>query len=405
MLAYCVIITLLFILSLPLSKKTSSLSQNDNRKELEENRKLISENAEYKTWMKYYKDENQKLKSENADLQCRWKTRIMEIEKDYKNKIEKEMNAFKKDTYKNYELFLREKSESYPYLINKIADFLCSEGFEDADFHISSSNNKKLERGLKLLDYTTKIKDLTKENLALKYQIEDLISLYPDIENDITFDNIVETQTEDTNYLSKEEWNTLSDTEKNQLILDRYIENNKKSNWEIGSLFELYIGSVIEARGHSVEYFGIEKKLEDLGRDLVVKTKNEIYIIQCKYWNKHKVIREKHLCQLFGTATSYMMEQPDNDRKKIIPVFVCHNELSETAKKMANYLGIKIYENVELRPFPMIKCNLDTFIYHLPVDDNYWTMMTEKTKGKFKKVMTVREAEELGCRRAFKHRP
>ena len=36
-----------------------------------------------------------------------------------------------------------------------------------------------------VLNYTNK--DLTKENLALKYQIEDLISLYPDIENDIIF--------------------------------------------------------------------------------------------------------------------------------------------------------------------------------------------------------------------------
>ena len=98
-----------------------------------------------------------------------------------------------------------------------------------------------------------------------------------------------------------------------------------------------------------------------------------------------------------------MMDQPDNDRKKIIPVFVCHNELSETAKKMANYLGIRVYENIELKPFPMIKCNLDTFIYHLPVDDNYWTIMTEKTKEKFVKVMTVKEAESLGCRRAFKY--
>ena len=311
--------------------------------------------------------------------------------------------AFEKQIYQKCEMFLQEKSKAYPYLINKISDFLCADAFLDTEIHLSSTRKQYRLRGQKLRNYTNTIKDLTKENLALKYQIEDLISLYPDIENDIIFDNIIDTPTEDASYLSREEWNTLSDTEKNQLILDRYIENHKKSNWEIGSLFELYIGSIIEARGYSVEYFGIEKKLEDLGRDLVVKTKNEIYIIQCKYWNKHKVIREKHLCQLFGTATSYMMDQPDNDRKKIIPVFVCHNELSETAKKMANYLGIRVYENIELKPFPMIKCNLDTFIYHLPVDDNYWTIMTEKTKEKFVKVMTVKEAESLGCRRAFKY--
>lgn len=306
----------------------------------------------------------------------------------------------KREIYTQCKLFLREKAESYPYLINKIADFLCVEGFEDADSHLISGNKQYYLRGKKLLDYTNKIKDLTKENLALKYQLEDLISMYPDIEDDILFDNIIEI--DNTNYLSKEEWEQLTDTEKNQLTLDRYFENHKRSNWEIGSLFELYIGSIIESKGYDIEYFGIEKKLEDLGRDLIAKSHDAVYIIQCKYWNRHKVIREKHLYQLYGTTISYLMENQD-DTRKVIPVFVCHNELSETAKKMANYLGIKIYENVELQKFPMIKCNLETNIYHLPVDDNYWKIMTEKTKTKFVKVTTVEEAENLGCRRAFKH--
>jgi hypothetical protein len=101
-----------------------------------------------------------------------------------------------------------------------------------------------------------------------------------------------------TNYLSKDEYNKLSDTEKNKRALEYYLKG-KKSKWQIGRDFEMYIGYVYEKQGYHVTYFGIEKKLHDLGRDLIVENNEVVKIVQCKYWSKEKTIHEKHIIQLF----------------------------------------------------------------------------------------------------------
>jgi len=47
--------------------------------------------------------------------------------------------------------------------------------------------------------------------------------------------------------------------------------------------------------GWDVNYFGIDKQLEDMGRDLIATRENIVHIVQCKYWAHRKVIHEKHI--------------------------------------------------------------------------------------------------------------
>ena len=54
--------------------------------------------------------------------------------------------------------------------------------------------------------------------------------------------------------LSPKEYNKLSDTEKYQLALDRYLNRKNKSLWEIGISFERYIGYLCENRHYEVKY-------------------------------------------------------------------------------------------------------------------------------------------------------
>lgn len=70
-------------------------------------------------------------------------------------------------------------------------------------------------------------------------------------------------------YLSKEEYSALTVTERNQLALDRYKNSHSKSKWQIGRDYELYVGYRYNQKGYIVEYFGSEKRLEDMGRDLL----------------------------------------------------------------------------------------------------------------------------------------
>ena len=94
------------------------------------------------------------------------------------------------------------------------------------------------------------------------------------------------------------------------------------------------------------------------------------------------------------------------DKSKVLGVLVTNIRLSETAKKIADYLGIKYIENYAMGQYPCIKCNIghdefgETKIYHLPFDQKYDETKISK-KGEFY-AMTVAEAEAAGFRRSFK---
>ena len=56
--------------------------------------------------------------------------------------------------------------------------------------------------------------------------------------------------------------------------------------------------------------------------------------------------------------------------------------------------------------YPCIKCNISadgTKIYHLPFDQQYDNVKIETHKGEFY-CATVKEAEDAGFRRAFRHK-
>jgi uncharacterized protein YqiB (DUF1249 family) len=206
-------------------------------------------------------------------------------------------------------------------------------------------------------------------------------------------------------YLSKEEWDRLTVSERNQLALDRYVESRKKTNWQIGRDYEEYIGYTYRKSGYTVDNYGERMGLEDLGRDIIAKKGNKTFIIQCKYWSQKKQIHENHINQLFGTVTSYCIEH-GIEGKNVTGILITNTNLSEAAKKFAERLGIQYQENVEIGNYPRIKCNVGhdewggTHIYHLPFDQQYDAAVISKP-GEFY-AMTVAEAERAGFRRAFK---
>lgn len=206
-------------------------------------------------------------------------------------------------------------------------------------------------------------------------------------------------------YLSKEEYKKLSQTERNQLALERYWIKSK-NRIEAGRIYERYTGYIYESKGWSVYYQGILEGRRDLGRDLVCRKGKKTLVIQCKRWSlkKKKVIHENHINQLFGTAIKYRIDHPKED---IIPVLYTTTEISDMARKFADALDVKIYEKFPLKQYPSIKCNVsrknNEKIYHLPFDQQYDRTLVEEERLE-KYVETVAEAEKLGFRRAFRWR-
>lgn len=210
------------------------------------------------------------------------------------------------------------------------------------------------------------------------------------------------------------EYQELSPAKRNQLALERYW-NRQKTNSEIGIDYEKSIGYwEYQKKGWQVSYFGIEKGFDDLGRDLICdNTEGIIHVVQCKCWSSKKEIHENHINQLFGTTVRYYLEHFPGGitdflkklkHKKIVPVFYTSTKLSETAKSFADSLNIEVHEEVPLKIYPMIKCNISQRtgerIYHLPFDQQYDNIKIDPPNEFI--ALTVAEAHAAGFRRAFR---
>lgn len=108
----------------------------------------------------------------------------------------------------------------------------------------------------------------------------------------------------------------------------------------LGEIYEKYIGQLLENRGYSVEYNGINKGKEDGGVDLIARKGRIIALVQCKNWNQKQVIHEKYIHQLQGAVDVWRCSG-----NKYIGIFCCTCAVSDKARKDATKLGILLSEH------------------------------------------------------------
>lgn len=361
-------------------------------------------------------DSNRKILTINR----KHESEINQLQSDYSDtisKFESEIEELKKENnwQKSFIINMKSNVTSAPFLAGIVAD-IETYGYEKLAGYLDwGYDQKRLKKVQDIKEIRKNAKEQIETAKEAQYQLQYLFQLYPALEDIIEceFSELPQIELDELSdrdrtrdYLSKEEWETLSTTQKNQLALDRYFESHSKTKWQIGRDYENYIGYLYTKDGYEIDYFGSYMGVEDLGRDLIAKKGNKIHIIQCKYWSSKKVIREKHINQLYGTLISYCIEN-NIPKGNATGVLITNIELSDMAKKMANYLGIKYREHIEKGKYPCIKCNvnydsygLKTKIYHLPFDQKY--DVTKITKNDEFFAFTVEEAERMGFRRSFK---
>ena len=258
-------------------------------------------------------------------------------------------------------------------------------------------------------------RELQKQVKFLEYQLRSYEEYFPQLEEyrDLILDervplsagadNLQELEAADPTekFLSREEWEKLPVHARNQLALDRYLER-AKSDWEIGRLYERYLGYLRETSGWVVTYHGALRGFEDLGRDLICVKDKGVEIVQAKCWSRSKVIHEKHVFQLFGTTIHYRLASPG---VPVTAVLATTTSLSDVAAEAAKVLDIRV-DTIMLPPsYAMIKCNINPGtgerIYHLPFDQQY--DRTQICRPGECYVETVKKAEQLGFRRAWRY--
>jgi hypothetical protein len=342
-------------------------------------------------------------------------------------KTEGNLNEIK-EIDKNIDKIISEKSEGFPWISDVIAKYFESRALKLADY-LENKNHPAFISAEKIREIAKEKREVEKKFRITYNLIKYYESLFPWLSEFVgeNLDELIQQVTKKNEeeaiddpvkfYLTSAEYEKLSIIERNQKALNRYW-SKKKTPWELGRDYERYIGHLYEIEGFNVCYQGIEAGLEDLGRDLIARKDNQIKVIQCKYWAKHKTIHEKHICQLFGTTLKYWVElkkmKLSSDREflksllkkdELQGIFITSTILSEVAKEFANELGIEIIESFPFKEYPSIKCNISKSngekIYHLPIDQQYDKTIIEEEKNECY-VDSVAEAEKLGFRRAWR---
>jgi hypothetical protein len=324
-----------------------------------------------------------------------------------------------------------EKTQGFPWLADAISQYTELRDSKVADY-LKTKPHPAVSTAEKVRKIAAEKKEFQKKFIITRNLIKYYEALFPwlsdfvgeDIDELLiqTFQQEKATEQDGDpvrTYLTEGEYEILSATERNQKALDRYW-TKKKTSWQIGRDYERYIGYLYEQKGFSVYYQGIEKGLEDLGRDLICKKDHHVEIVQCKYWREDRTIHEKHINQLFGTTVEYFIKNVNRngnvqmnllptllERKDLTAAIVTSAALSETAKDFASILGIKVVDHFPFKKYPSIKCNVShrdgSKIYHLPLDQQYDRTTVDEERNECY-VETVKEAEDLRFRRAWKWR-
>lgn len=356
-----------------------------------------------------YSSTNQTIKKDIAALEAKKAALNAELATipQQKQIIQEDMKRLSSEK-EAFDRLRREKQQSCPWLANEFADYQHLE-----DMQLSRYLNQKARPAPTAAKQVAEIAKEKKElMLRLKlaeYQLNYYEALFPWLEEFKKLPPDVGAQyvsNADSEYdyvrawLSPEEYQALPSAQKNQLALDRYVNRQNKSDWEIGIEYERYVGYKYEQKGYRVQYAGALQGLEDMGRDLIVENDDSIIVIQCKRWSKEKTIHEKHIFQLYGSTVLMSL----HNEKSIKSLFVTTTKLSSLARQCAEYLHVELCENYPIGQYPLIKCNIakdGSRIYHLPFDQQYDRVVIKPKLGEFY-AWTVQEAEDAGFRRAFR---
>lgn len=245
-----------------------------------------------------------------------------------------------------------------------------------------------------------------------QYKFEYLLSIYPELrkfKDDDAYINFMheeEKRCNIRNWLSDDEYFQMTEQGREQLAVNRYISNSSRwSDWEKGRNYEIYCAYKLFNEDYDIIQEGLNKKLEDGGRDIIAthRRTGKILIVQCKNWSSF--VRENVVFQLYGSYVQWKLDNEDKIKGvEVEPWLYITCGLSPEAIKCATLLGVRV-RRLPMDRFPAIKCNVNhntgQKIYHLPFDRHY-DLVKINAKGKGYKFEIV-EAIKEGFRRAYNH--
>lgn len=398
--------------------------KQDLQRQLIQNQKLKDENRTLKESNNSSQNEVSSLSyklSQNARVLSRCQTEVSNKNDIIQglnfqcNELKDSLNAARVDADKADWAYIEmsEKIEDAENEISRLNDYI--ESFENM---INGKNPFDYVAHLRahalehVHEYVGKNVEELAELFKYQYKFEYLLSIYPELrvyKNDDAYINYMheeEKRCNIKNWLTDEEYNHLSEVGREQLAVDRYITSSSKwTDWEKGRNYEIYCAYILFNEGYDIIQEGLNKKLEDKGRDIIAvhQKTGKTLIVQCKNWIGY--VRENIVFQLFGSYAQWLV---DNDRKlgdKSVEAWLyVTGPLSDEAQRCAQKLDVHV-RHLPMDKFPAIKCNVNhntgQLIYHFPFDRHY-DLVKINARGKGYK-FSVAEAINEGFRRAYNH--
>lgn len=398
--------------------------KQDLQRQLVQNQKLKDENRTLKESNNSSQNEVSSLSyklSQNARVLSRCQTEVSNKNDIIQglnfqcNELKDSLNAARVDADKADWAYIEmsEKIEDAENEISRLNDYI--ESFENM---INGKNPFDYVAHLRahalehVHEYVGKNVEELAELFKYQYKFEYLLSIYPELrvyKNDDAYINYMheeEKRCNIKNWLTDEEYNHLSEVGREQLAVDRYITSSLKwTDWEKGRNYEIYCAYILFNEGYDIIQEGLNKKLEDKGRDIIAvhQKTGKTLIVQCKNWIGY--VRENIVFQLFGSYAQWLV---DNDRKlgdKSVEAWLyVTGPLSDEAQRCAQKLDVHV-RHLPMEKFPAIKCNVNhntgQLIYHFPFDRHY-DLVKINARGKGYK-FSVAEAINEGFRRAYNH--
>jgi hypothetical protein len=292
--------------------------------------------------------------------------------------------------------------------------------YAEAESIINSQDCTEAEKSNIAAELRERTKYYIQECKKTQYKYELLLKAYPGIESyidseveqscmleHISFMDVYNWRDRAQNYLSDEEWATLSVTDRNQLALDRYVDSRRTSEWAAERDYVESCACQLMKNGYEVMIYGMEKRKEDLGRDIVAKKRGRsggvsVLIIQCKCW-KEREISEEVVMQLYSSFISYKVENSDliiQEGARVLPVLIIpsFSRLSNVAQRYIDMLKCRL-QVLDEAEYPRVKCEVNgkEKLYRLPFDKLYDRARVEVDRKS--RAWSVAEAEAKGFHR------
>jgi HJR/Mrr/RecB family endonuclease len=129
-------------------------------------------------------------------------------------------------------------------------------------------------------------------------------------------------------------------------------KERKQANVQKGKDYEIFVGNHYENQGYAVKYLGIERKIQDMGIDLIATKDDEVIFMQCKNWSRKSSYKITHtdVKAFMGSVSNFIEKyQECKEFNSRLMLYVISNPILD---KSAVMFCKENYERIQYKLLP-----------------------------------------------------